>query len=72
MNQIILYDDEFHNSHVFKEYCDMGLGEINEDGDGLVITWKTEKEIRREVAIMLESMDSDETFCWIQDTLKEK
>ena len=71
MNQIILWDDEFHDSHTFQEYVDMGLGEINEDG-GLEINWKTEKEVRKEVAIMLEGMDSDQTFDWIQDILSEK
>lgn len=70
MNQIILYDDEFHNSHTFQEYCDMELGEINEDGDGLVITWKTEKEITKELAIKLEGMNSEQVWCWIQDTLR--
>ena len=71
MNQIILWDDEFHDSHTFQEYRDMGLGEINEDG-GLEINWKTEKEVHKEVALMLEGMDSDQTFDWIQDILSEK
>ena len=71
MNQIILWDDEFHDSHTFNDYVSMGLGEINEDG-GLEINWKTEKEVRKEVAIMLEGMDSDQTFDWIQDMLSEK
>ena len=71
MNQIILYDDEFHDSHTFEEYKGMGLGEIN-DGGGLEINWKTEEEIHKELAEKFEQMDSEQVFCWIQDTLRSK
>ena len=71
MNQIILWDDEFHDSHTFQEYRDMGLGEINEDG-GLEINWNTKEEIEKDIATMLEQMDSDQVFDWIQDVLSRK
>ena len=74
MNQIIIYEDEFHSGHTFKEYCSTGLGEHHKNAvdEWLTIEWKTEAEITKEIALKLEQMDSEQVFCWIQDTLRSK
>ena len=57
---------------LFQKGCDFLIDEKRqkEKVRAMETRWKTEKEITKELAIKLEGMNSEQVWCWIQDTLR--